>query len=148
MSFLPTLEEEEDKEEERRKRKRRKNLLLLLFLLLLLLLTFIFPNLQICFTWGSLDSWSVLFFWCFLVVYENLFGYVCLYGYVVGNLFLVMYIWICWTLLNYVVGFDEICCWTCCWICWICMHVYLCLKPCLINWIQIKTGMYSLFVVR
>ena len=42
-----------------------------------------------------------------LLFYENLFGYVCLYGYVVGNLLLDMYIWICWTLLNYVVGLDE-----------------------------------------
>ena len=52
-----------------------------------------------------MDSWSVLFFWCFLVVYENLFGYVCLYGYVVGNLFLVMYVYM------HMLDFVELCCW-------------------------------------
>ena len=72
-----------------------------------------------------------------------------------------MSIWICcWKLVSGYVYMDmldfvELCCWIymldlmkyvvghaviCCWICWICMHVYLCLKPCLINWIKIKTG--------
>ena len=47
-----------------------------------------------------------------------------------------MYIWICWigwTLLNYVVGyvgFDEICCWTCCYMLLDMLDMYVCISVC------------------
>ena len=44
-----------------------------------------------------------------------------------------MYIRICWTLLNYVVGyvgFDEICCWTCCYMLLDMLELYVCISVC------------------
>ena len=105
MEFLPTLVW--------RRRRRRLLLLLLLLVSLLLLLTFIFPNLQICFRWGafvhgvySSPRASFMFFetFCKLVV-----GYVCMDETILC--------WICcWKLVfGYVymdmLDFVELCCW-------------------------------------
>ena len=84
-----------------------------------------------------------------------LFMKTCLDMYVYMDMLLETCFWLCIYVYMDMLDFVELCCWIymldlmkyvvghvviCCWICWICMHVYLCVKSCQIKWIPIKTG--------